>query len=79
MVYLTALPAAILKRVLDDGGERPLLRVANLSLAIHELLRLRRPFYERAADIKVDTSRRGVAAVAEQIIEKLKADEGFNF
>ena len=78
IVYLTASPAVILKRILGDGGERPLLKVANPSLTIQELLRFRRPFYERAADIKINTSKLSVDAAAEQIIEKMKQDEGFN-
>ena len=77
IVYLTAPPKVILKRV--SGGEgRPLLNVPNKTLEIQELLRFRKPFYERAADIKVDTSKLDIDTVAEQIIIKLKADEGFN-
>jgi shikimate kinase len=77
IVYLTASPGAILKRV-SDGDERPLLEVANPALTIRELLRFRKPFYERAADIKIDTSRVGIDSVAEQIINKVKQDENFS-
>ncbi len=78
IVYLTASPAVILKRVLSDGEERPLLKVANPTLAIRELLGYRKPFYERAADIKIDTSKLSTDAVVEQIIEEMKEDEGLN-
>jgi len=78
IVYLTASPKVILKRVSDDGGERPLLKTANKALNIRELLEFRKPFYERAADITIDTSKLDTNAVAEQIIEKLQADEDFN-
>ena len=78
IVYLTASPAVILQRILGDGGERPLLKVANPAPTIQELLRFRRPFYERAADMKINTSKLSVDAVAEQIIERLKQDEGLN-
>lgn len=78
IVYLTMSPAVILKRVLSGGGERPLLKVANPTLAIRELLRLRKPFYERAADIKINTSKLNVDAVVEQIIARLNKDEGLN-
>jgi shikimate kinase len=71
IVYLTASPAVILKRVLS-GGERPLLRGTNPALAVQQLLRLRRRFYEQAADITVNTSKLKVDTVVEQIIEKLK-------
>jgi len=79
IVYLTASPRVILKRTSSDGGERPLLEVDNPTLTISELLRFRKPFYERAADIKIDTSKLDIDSVVEQIINKLKEDESFNF
>ena len=79
IVYLTASPGVLLKRVLGDEGERPLLSVPDKTSEIRELLRFRKPFYERAADIKIDTSKLDIDAVAEQIIKRLKEDESFNF
>ncbi len=78
IVYLPASPRVILKRILSGGGERPLLEVANPALTISELLRFRKPFYERAADIKINTSRLSADSVAERIIRKLREDESFN-
>jgi len=77
IVYLTASPRVILKRVSDDE-ERPLLQVTNPALTIQELLKFRKPFYEQAADIKIDTSKLDIGAVAEQIINKVKRDENFS-
>ena len=79
IVYLTASPKVILNRVSGGGSERPLLKAANQVLNIQELLRFREPFYERAADIRINTSNLDVDSVTEQIIMKLKEDEGFNF
>jgi len=79
IVYLTASPRVILKRVSSEEGQRPLLEVDNPTLTIRELLRFRKPFYERAADITIDTSKLDINSVAEQIIEKLKEDESFHF
>ncbi len=79
IVYLTASPGIILKRVLKEIGQRPLLEVNNPALAIQNLLKFRKPFYERAADIIVNTSKLDINAVAEQIIEKLRENESFNF
>ncbi len=79
IVYLTASPKVILKRVSIEKGQRPLLEVDHPTLAILQLLRFRKPFYERAADITINTSKLDINAVAEQIIERLKEDEGFNF
>jgi len=41
-------------------------------------LRFRGPFYERSADITINTSRLDIEAVAEQIIKKLEEDESFD-
>ena len=79
MVYLSASPGVILKRVANEEGQRPLLEVDNPTLTIRELLKFRKPFYERAADITVDTSKLDIKSVAEQIIKKLKKDESFDF
>ena len=78
MVYLTASPEVILRRVSGKSGERPLLKTAGRELNIRELLAFRKPFYERAADIKIDTSKLDIGSVAEQIISKLKDDESFD-
>ncbi len=77
MVYLIASPRVMLRRVSSEEGQRPLLEVDNPTLTIRELLGFRKPFYERAADIKIDTSKLDIDAVAEQIISKLKDDEDF--
>jgi shikimate kinase len=79
MVYLTASSEVILKRVASEEGQRPLLEVDNPALIIREMLRFREPFYKQAADIKINTSKLDIDSVVEQIIEKLKSDESFNF
>ena len=78
IVYLTASPGVILERVANEEGQRPLLEVDNPTLTIREMLSFRKPFYERAADITINTSRLDIDAVAEQIISKLKEDESFD-
>ena len=79
IVCLTASPRVILKRISGEGGGRPLLKGDNPSSTIQGLLRFREPFYEISADIKIDTSKLDIDSVAEQIIEKLREDESFNF
>ena len=78
IVYLTAAPGAILKRTSRDRNVRPLLNVADPVLRVKELLKFRRPYYESAADTKINTSRLDIDAVAGQIIDRLKEDESFN-
>jgi shikimate kinase len=78
IVYLTASPRVILERTASDENERPLLKSDNRALVVKELLRFRKPFYERAADITIDTSKLNIDSVVEQIIAKVKANESFN-
>ena len=75
IVYLTASPRAILKRTSGDENERPLLNTPNKALAVRELLSFRKPFYERAADVRIDTSRLDIDYVVEQIINRVKEGE----
>lgn len=78
IVYLTASPRVILKRTLRDGEGRPLLNTADKVSTIKGLLAFRKPFYERAADIKMNTSKLGIDSVVAQIIGKVKEDESFS-
>lgn len=71
VVYLTVSLAEILRRVAGDGG-RPLLNTPDKEKRIRELLALRKPLYEQAADIKVNTSRRRIDMIVNEIVEKLK-------
>ena len=79
IVYLTASPAIVLERTSADKNERPLLKSSNKEATIGELLKFRRPFYERAADIRIETSKLDIGSVADKIIARLKEDESFNF
>ena len=78
VIYLTAPPEVIWQRVSADNTVRPLLENNNKTLTIRELLKFREPFYERAADIKIDTSKLDIEAIIEQIIARLKEYEGNN-
>jgi shikimate kinase len=75
IVYLTASPSVILRRTSADEGARPLLAVTDRLKQIKELSRFRRPFYERAADITVNTSRLKPEEIAGIIIGGLKEYE----
>jgi shikimate kinase len=74
IVCLNALPAVILKRTSADNG-RPLLAVDDRVRRIKELLEFRQPYYERSADVMINTSRVKPATVARRIIEKVKEYE----
>lgn len=78
VVYLSASPEAVLKRVSADNMVRPLLEKKDKALAIREMLNFRQPLYERAADITIDTSELDIGAVVGQVIARLKGYEGSN-
>ena len=78
IVCLTASPRTILKRTTRDDNERPLLMTANRILNIQDLLRFRKPFYERAADITIATTKLDIDSVVAQITGKLKENESLN-
>jgi len=79
LVYLTASPDVILKRAGPNVKKRPLLDVKDKAATIEELLRFRKPFYERAADITIDTSGLDINSVVGQIISKVKENESFDW
>ena len=72
IIYLTASPAVILKRTSGDKNGRPLLDVTDRAQQIKTMLKIRQPFYNQAADIKVNTSGLTIEAVADKILELLK-------
>jgi shikimate kinase len=78
VVYLTASPDAILQRIGADTTARPLLAKGDKALTIRQMLEFRQPFYERAADIKIDTSGLDITAAAETIIARLEEYESFD-
>ncbi len=75
IVYLTASPEVILKRTSSDKDERPLLVAEDKASKVDALLKLRKPFYDRAADMTVDTSELEVTEVVEQILTGLSEHE----
>ena len=70
VVLLTASPEVILDRV-KDSDERPLLQGHKDVPYIAALMEQRRPKYEAAADITVDTSRLNVEEVCRQVLRRV--------
>ena len=70
VVLLTASPEVILERV-KDSEERPLLQGHKDVPYIAALMEQRRPKYEAAADITVDTSRLNVEEVCRQVLRRV--------
>ena len=65
LVYLTARPEVILRRI-GNAASRPLLK-DDPHAAVSRLLAERGPIYAAAADVTVDTSERSAAEVVEEI------------
>lgn len=73
IIWLKAEPEVILKRVMLEGGKRPLLDVEEPLNEINKLLAEREELYMQS-DIAVDTSFITPGETAEEIIEKLCLD-----
>jgi 3-dehydroquinate synthase len=73
IVWLKASPEIILKRVMLEGGKRPLLDVEEPLKEINELLSARLPLYEQA-DTVVDTNYITPEETAQEITERLGID-----
>ena len=78
IVNLVASPKTILKRTSGNAGIRPLLNVQQPAERIKGLLKFRKPFYDRAADFTINTSKLNIDTIADKIIDRLKNYEGFN-
>lgn len=68
IVLLTARPEVILDRV-KDSDERPLLQNRKSVEGISELMEQRRPKYEAAADVTVDTSDLTIEEVCQAVMQ----------
>jgi 3-dehydroquinate synthase len=73
IVWLKADPEIILKRVMTEGGKRPLLDVKEPLEEINKLLSERLPLY-RQADTSVDTNYITPQETAQEIMEKMGLD-----
>jgi len=67
LVLLSAAPEIVLKR-LENDNTRPLLKSENKEEKIKEMLSIREPIYNNAADFKVDTSDKDVKTIIEEIL-----------
>jgi len=78
IVYLAAAPSVIIRRLATGGNRRPLLDVPDRAVRVKAMLEERKPLYERAADIKINTTHLSVEALVGQIMRELAAYEAKN-
>ncbi|KPK21374.1 MAG: hypothetical protein AMK69_21885 [Nitrospira bacterium SG8_3] len=74
VVWLKGKPEVLRERMAKEQGSakvRPSLTGADPLEEIEEVLRVRKPFYERAGDLEVDTSNLSVGDAAALIMENL--------
>ncbi len=72
MVYLTATPEAILERTASDKINRPMLKSDDKAKLVRQLLEFRQPFYERSADITIDTTDISLETVVDEVIRTIE-------
>jgi shikimate kinase len=72
IIWLTASIQSILERLENPGEIRPLITGKNRENEVQSLLRFRQPFYERAADLQVNTTGLTLDHIAENILKKLE-------
>lgn len=70
IICLTATAETILERT-DNNSDRPLLKVQDPLEKINELLRFRKPYYEKA-DVVIDTEGKNPLQISEEIVEKIR-------
>jgi shikimate kinase len=79
IIYLSAEPSIMLRRVLNSREKRPLLQIIDPAAAMDDLLKYREPLYEASADRIVNTSDLGIEGVVQNILAEMRKDESFNF
>jgi shikimate kinase len=72
VVWLTASTQSIMERLAKAHETRPLISNQNQENDVEALYAFRLPFYERAAEIQVDTTGLSIAHVVKNIMDKLK-------
>jgi shikimate kinase len=77
LIWLTASVPSILERLKTTGDTRPLITGKDRENQVRSLFNYRQPFYERAAEMQVDTSDLTVKQVADYIMAKLKINADY--
>ena len=73
IVLLQTSAEEIYKRCMKDGPEtRPVIDKPDPKAEIENVLMFRKPFYEAAAEIIVETTQRNIKEIAKEIIKKTK-------
>ena len=79
IIYLSAEPSIMLRRVLKSPEKRPLLQMIDPAEAMEGLLKHRKPLYETAADLTVNTSELDIGGVVQNIRAEMRKNESHSF
>jgi shikimate kinase len=79
IIYLTAEPSILLRRVLNSRDKRPLLQIIDPAAAMDDLLKYREPLYKAAADLTVNTSALDIEGVVQNILAEIRKNESHSF
>jgi shikimate kinase len=72
IIWLMASPEVVFNRTISAEKGRPLLQGKSKVSEIQEMMTSRQPYYDYAADIKIDTSAASVQMIVDQILDKVK-------
>ena len=78
IVYLDVSSRVLLTRVKNTETIRPLLNIEDKTSRINKLLGFRKPLYEKAADITINTTRLDVDSVLDKLVNILACHESYN-
>ncbi|MGB9677164.1 MAG: shikimate kinase [Candidatus Ratteibacteria bacterium] len=77
LICLSATPEEIYRRTLPKKDRPLLMKSKNVIETIKELLEMRKPYYQKA-DYTVDTTKKKIEKVVDEIMELLKRENGKN-
>jgi len=73
LIYLKSSLEAIYDRILKNGiKSRPVINRENFEEEIKRIYTIRKPLYQDAADVELETSDKDIDMIVDEIIEKLK-------
>lgn len=71
VIFLTASPQTIYERV-KGSSDRPLLEGKKNTDAIREMIEIRRPIYEAAADFRISTDGKSIEEICREVYEQAR-------
>ncbi len=77
IVWLEVSPGKVQRRLRESESTRPLLKDSASPEELRRMMDFRRPFYSRAAEVKINTTRLDLGEVIERILGELKKNANF--